>query len=100
MRDEMIGLQVPYSTLHSSHNSTIPTQLRQAHAKVDHLHLVNSYGLFRRMTGVGGRPEVIIEGSNSIDGPWKEYEFLYKPGNVNNSLPFVGEKTLDIAINK
>lgn len=60
------------------------------HAKVDHLHLVNSYGLFRRMTGVEGRPEVIIEGSDSIDGPWKEYEFLYKPGNVNNSLPFVG----------
>ena len=44
------------------------------------------------MTGTGGRPEVIIEGGDSIDGPWKEYEFLYKPGNVNNSLPFVGEK--------
>lgn len=43
------------------------------------------------MTGVEGRPEVIIEGSDSIDGPWKEYEFLYKPGNVNNSLPFVGK---------
>ena len=42
------------------------------------------------MTGVGGRLEVIVEGSNNIDGPWKEYEFLYKPGNVNNSLPFVG----------
>ena len=23
------------------------------------------------MTGVGGRPEVIIEGSNNIDGPWR-----------------------------
>jgi len=43
------------------------------------------------MTGVDGRPEVVIEGSDSIEGPWKEYEFLYKPGNVNNSLPFVGE---------
>ncbi|XP_015590063.1 lipase maturation factor 2 [Cephus cinctus] len=80
---------VPYSTLHSSHNATVPNQIRQLHAKVDYLHLVGSYGLFRRMTGVGGRPEVIIEGSNNIDGPWKEYEFLYKPGNVNNSLPFV-----------
>lgn len=65
-------------------------QLKQVHAKVDHLHLVNSYGLFRRMTGAEGRPEVIIEGSDSIEGPWKEYEFLYKPGNINNSLPFVG----------
>lgn len=80
---------VPYATLHPSHNQTVPMQLKKLHAKVDQLHLVNSYGLFRRMTGVGGRPEVIIEGSNSVDGPWKEYEFLYKPGNVNNSMPFV-----------
>lgn len=43
------------------------------------------------MTGVEGRPEVIIEGSDSIEGPWREYEFLYKPGNINNSLPFVGK---------
>ncbi|XP_076672338.1 lipase maturation factor 2 [Andrena cerasifolii] len=80
---------VPYATLHHSLNSTVPTQLRQIHGKVEHIHLVNSYGLFRRMTGTGGRPEVVIEGGDSIDGPWKEYEFLYKPGNVNNSLPFV-----------
>lgn len=80
-----------------SHNSTlVPTKVRQFHSKLDHLHLVNSYGLFRRMTGVEGRPEVIIEGSDNVDGPWKEYEFLYKPGNVNNSLPFVGEFSLDI----
>ena len=25
---------------------------------------VSSYGLFRRMTGVGGRPELMIEGSS------------------------------------
>jgi len=50
------------------------------------------------MTGVDGRPEVVIEGSDSIEGPWKEYEFLYKPGNVNNSLPFVGEIFLHIYI--
>ncbi|XP_029157826.1 lipase maturation factor 2-like [Nylanderia fulva] len=84
---------VPYSTLHPStilsKNSTMSLQLKQMHAKVDHLHLANSYGLFRRMTGAEGRPEVIIEGSDNIEGPWREYEFLYKPGNVNNSLPFV-----------
>jgi len=50
------------------------------------------------MTGVDGRPEVVIEGSDSIEGPWKEYEFLYKPGNVNNSLPFVGEIFLHIHV--
>ena len=35
------------------------------------------------MTGVGGRPEVILEGADSVHGPWLEYEFLYKPGNVS-----------------
>jgi len=24
-----------------------------------------------------------------MEGPWEEYQFLYKPGNVNHSLPFV-----------
>ncbi|XP_033224978.1 lipase maturation factor 2-like [Belonocnema kinseyi] len=80
---------VPYSSLHSSHNQTVPIQLKKLHAKVDPFQIVNTYGLFRRMTGVGGRPEITIEGSNSVDGPWKEYGFLYKPGNVNNSMPFV-----------
>ncbi|RMB90234.1 hypothetical protein DUI87_33370 [Hirundo rustica rustica] len=46
------------------------------------LPVVSSYGLFRRMTGVGGRPEVILEGS--YDGhSWTEIEFMYKPGNVS-----------------
>ena len=44
-----------------------------------------------RMTGVGGRPEVIIEGSNEIDDGWQEYHFLYKPGNVSAPLSWVGE---------
>ena len=43
------------------------------------------------MTGVGGRPEVVIEGSNRPDGGWKEYDFLYKPGNISTKLPVVGE---------
>jgi hypothetical protein len=43
------------------------------------------------MTGVGGRPEVIIEGSNSLDSGWKEYEFYYKPGNVSKVPPIVGK---------
>lgn len=51
--------------------------------------VTSSYGLFRRMTGVGGRPEVIIEGSNYLDGKWKEYEFHYKPGNVSQKPPIV-----------
>ncbi|KYM86213.1 Lipase maturation factor 2 [Atta colombica] len=83
---------VPYSSLSKTFNSTMIdhlTPLTRLHSKVDHLHITNRYGLFSRMTGVDGRPEIVIEGSDSIEGPWKEYEFLYKPGNVNNSLPFV-----------
>ena len=53
-----------------------------------HFQIINSY-LFRRMTGVGGRPEVIIEGSDSMNGPWKEYHFMYKPGNMSESPKFV-----------
>lgn len=42
------------------------------------------------MTGVGGRPEVIIEGSNDLKEGWKEYEFLYKPGDPYKPMPFIG----------
>ncbi|KDR11021.1 lipase maturation factor 2-like [Zootermopsis nevadensis] len=80
---------VPYSSLHPAGNSTVIPVLHHWHSRLDHLHLANSYGLFRRMTGVGGRPEVILEGSNHIDGPWLEYNFLYKPGNVNSTPSFV-----------
>lgn len=82
--------QVPFASLHATHNATVPPQIRQLHTKINNLNIINNYnGIFRRVTGVDGRPEIIIEGSNSIDGPWKEYEFIYKPGNINNSLPLV-----------
>lgn len=80
---------VPHSSLHPNGNNTVLPEVRQWYTQTKHLHLVDAYGLFRRMTGVEGRPEVVIEGSNSIEGPWNEYHFLYKPGNVNATLPFV-----------
>lgn len=54
-------------------------------------HAVNSYGLFRRMTGVGGRPELIVEGAYDELGPWSPYEFQYKPGNISRMPPFLGK---------
>lgn len=46
--------------------------------------LVNSYGLFAVMTQQ--RREIFVEGS--YDGKqWFEYEFKYKPGNVDGFLP-------------
>lgn len=54
--------------------------------RVQALHISSSYGLFANMTK--SRPEIVIEGSN--DGIlWQEYEFKYKPGDVNRRPPVV-----------
>jgi hypothetical protein len=49
----------------------------------DPLRLVNTYGAF----GTVGeqREELIISAATSLDGPWLEYEFKVKPGNVQRS---------------
>ena len=63
----------------------------------------SSYGLFRRMTGMGkdqtdahgrhvsrvARPEVIIEGSDDNGKTWREIEFAFKPGRVDRRPPVV-----------
>jgi hypothetical protein len=49
-------------------------------------HSANSYGLFAVMTTE--RPEIIVQGSN--DGTdWRDYEFKYKPGDVQKRPRFV-----------
>lgn len=49
-------------------------------------HISNPYGLFATMTK--SRPEIIFEGSR--DGAeWKEYDLIYKPGNLYHSPPIV-----------
>ncbi|CEM09631.1 unnamed protein product [Vitrella brassicaformis CCMP3155] len=50
------------------------------HRRTAPFQLTASYGLFRRMTGVGGRPELTIEGYDPERRQWLEYEFAYKPG--------------------
>lgn len=59
-------MQVPYTYFEYDTNSNLWPGIRAAFEVTDRYQLVNSYGLFRRMTGVGGRPEVVIEGS--MDG--------------------------------
>ena len=47
-----------------------------------------------RMTGVGGRPEIILEGhpsERSAPEGWRTYEFLYKPGNMSETPAVVGK---------
>ncbi|XP_028413544.1 lipase maturation factor 2-like [Dendronephthya gigantea] len=80
---------VPYSNLDRTTQQNIWPVVRKWHDQVQHLEIANSYGLFRRMTGVGGRPEIVIEGSDSLDGPWKEYNFRYKPGLLTHCPPFI-----------
>ncbi len=47
---------------------------------------LNTYGLFAVMTTT--RPEIIVQGSE--DGSnWRDYEFNYKPGDVNRRPGFV-----------
>ncbi len=65
------------------------------HGYIQNLHIANSYGLFRSMTGVkGGRPELIIQGSNDYNieegkGTWREYHFHYKPTDTASIPSFV-----------
>ncbi|CAN7998984.1 unnamed protein product [Ixodes hexagonus] len=83
---------VPFSTLdHNLHSKLWPV-VRQWHSKVEPFHVSSSYGLFRRqlrMTGLNGRPELVLEGGDQPTGPWKELPFLYKPGNLTRPPPFL-----------
>ncbi|XP_012881271.1 PREDICTED: lipase maturation factor 2 isoform X2 [Dipodomys ordii] len=77
---------VPYSYVEPGTHGHLWTGAHHLFGAVEHLQLANSYGLFRRMTGLGGRPEVVLEGS--FDGHhWTEIEFMYKPGNVSRQPP-------------
>ncbi|XP_077025411.1 lipase maturation factor 2 [Tamandua tetradactyla] len=79
---------VPYSYMEPGTHGRLWTGAHRLFGAVEHLQLANSYGLFRRMTGLGGRPEVVLEGS--YDGShWTEIEFMYKPGNVSRPPPLV-----------
>jgi len=52
---------------------------------IEPLRIVSGYGLFAVMTTQ--RDEIVIEGSN--DGiEWREYEFRYKPGDLERAPPW------------
>ncbi|XP_067936495.1 lipase maturation factor 2-like [Watersipora subatra] len=79
---------VPHTELDSEVRGQLPPPILHWHSQTDSLQLVNSYGLFRSMTGIGGRPEVVVMGSSDRTN-WKEYEFLYKPGQLDRAPPVV-----------
>lgn len=80
---------VPYTEIDHNTQSNIWPVVHRWYLKADKYQISNSYGLFRRMTGVGGRPELIIEGSDDVEGPWKEYHFHYKPGRLDEAPKFL-----------
>ncbi|XP_069621576.1 lipase maturation factor 2 [Ranitomeya imitator] len=79
---------VPYTYIEVESNGQLWPSLHRMFKAVDEYQLVNSYGLFRRMTGVGGRPEVVVEGSYD-KLTWTEIEFMYKPGNISAPPPII-----------
>ncbi|NWQ89994.1 LMF2 factor, partial [Burhinus bistriatus] len=79
---------VPFTYIDYESNGKLWPGIHQMFSAVERFQVVNSYGLFRRMTGVGGRPEVVLEGSYDKQ-TWTEIEFMYKPGNVSAAPPVV-----------
>jgi predicted DCC family thiol-disulfide oxidoreductase YuxK len=62
-----------------------PAPLLAIDGAFEPFHIVSPYGLFAVMTTT--RDEIIVEGSD--DGVhWREYQFRYKPGDVNRRPPW------------
>ncbi|PAV79116.1 hypothetical protein WR25_03198 [Diploscapter pachys] len=80
---------VSFTVLDRNSASRVPEQIKKLHEATREWQLFHSYGLFRQMTGVEGRPEIIVEGSHEPNGPWTPFEFYSKPGDVNQRPIFV-----------
>lgn len=81
-----VAAQVPFTYIEHESNGKLWPSLHQLFGAVDRYQLANSYGLFRRMTGVGGRPEVVLEGS--YDGEhWTVSGGLGRSGGVSDEVP-------------
>ena len=57
---------VPMSELTTrDSDNLVPEFASSVFYKLHDFRVSNGYGLFRRMTGVGGRPEVVLEGKKT-----------------------------------
>ena len=84
----MVVSIIPFTDIDRSVSHNIPMGIHGLYRDLQQFSIVNSYGLFRRMTGVGGRPEVVIEMAGA-DGEFKEVDFLYKPTSLSTPCPWV-----------
>ncbi len=56
-------------------------------ASFDPLRLVNTYGAFGTVDEI--REEFIVSAASDLKGPWKEYPFKVKPGDVFRRPRFI-----------
>lgn len=76
--------------LHPSVNQTIPKDLKLFYNKLAPYKISNSYTPPKEFINLESRKEIIVQGASDIKGPWYEYQFLFKPGNVNITPPIIG----------
>ncbi|VDK86308.1 unnamed protein product [Litomosoides sigmodontis] len=80
---------VSFVVISNRANAQIPAMVKYVHRYLEPYQLTHPYGLFRRMTGLHGRHEIIIEGSYELNGSWTMFEFYSKPGKLNERPRFV-----------
>lgn len=80
---------VSFASLDKKAASNLPDIAMNIYKYPRPAYLTNGYGPFARMTGVGGRPELVLEAAPTEDGPWSEYHFRFKPGAINRIPPIV-----------
>lgn len=81
---------INFSALHPSVNQTIPKDLKLFYNKLAPYKISNSYTPPKEFINFESRKEIVIQGASDIKGPWYDYQFLYKPGNVNVTPPIIG----------
>jgi hypothetical protein len=84
---------VPHSSLTSRTSELLPSTVRDVHTwTVKQYHITNYYQ--SSLSGGcddetnGGRPEIIIEGTDDLEQGWHEYNFRFKP-SVSGRLSFI-----------
>jgi predicted DCC family thiol-disulfide oxidoreductase YuxK len=82
----IFGMQLQFNSSPVGIRQHITYEIEKLDEKVSPLRTINGYGLFMVMTTE--RHEIIVQGSD--DGVhWSDYEFKYKPGNLDKRPGFV-----------
>lgn len=77
-------------SLHPSISHTIANDSYLYYNKFTPYKIVNNFTPPRELINYDSRYEIVVFGASDIRGPWYEYQFLFKPGNVTTPPPFIG----------